>query len=258
NGTTASYDGKGNLVLTNGDARLTLQMAAGTDSISAHVVLKNGLTGEDERLSVIAKDATEQVTDATVAKYYYGSKDGGSALDASALSTGVKVDLGNSGRYFEAGENYSYITAVKGSDHGDIFLAGSGATAETLTGGNGVNNTLYGGGASNDLLTGGGKDAFGVEAADTFYFGSSDGKDVIRNIGNGDKVMLYDLKDTDITAATTTLNGGSYLSLTTNTGAQLFIESAGSETYEVLFTEGVNGATTARYEVTGTEFRKVV
>ncbi|MBQ7516609.1 MAG: calcium-binding protein, partial [Schwartzia sp.] len=258
-GTTASYDGKGNLVLTNGDASLTLQMAAGTDSVSAHVVLKNGLTGADERLSVLNKNATEKVTDDTAAKYYYGSKDGGSALDASEISTGVKVDLGNSGRYFEAGENYSYITAVKGSDHGDNFLAGSGATAETLTGGNGVANTLYGGGSSNDLLTGGGKDAFGVEAQDTFYFGSSDGKDVIQNIGNGDKVMLYDLKDDgSLTVTTTTLNGGSYLNITTNTGAQLFIESAAAgESYEVCFTDGVGGDVTARYEVTGTSFRKV-
>ncbi len=260
NGTTASYDGAGNLTLTNGDASLTLQMANGTDSVCAHVVLKNGLTGEDERLSVLRANATEQVTDTTAAKYYYGSKQGGSAIDASALTTGVKVDLGNSGRYFEAGENYSYITAVKGSDHGENFLAGQGETANTLTGGAGQQNTLYGGGSSNDVLYGGEKDALGIEATDTFYFGQSDGKDIVNNIGNGDKVMLYDMKDDGtVTAETVTMNGGNYLRLTNGTtGAQLFIESTtNGESYEVCFTDGVNGATTAKYKVTGTEFRKV-
>ncbi len=260
NGTTANYDGNGNLTLTNGNGSLTLQMAAGMDSTAAHAVLKNGLTGDDERLSAIRANATEKVTDDTVAKYYYGSKQGGSAIDASELSTGVKVDLSNSGRYFAAGENYSYITAVKGSDRGDNFLAGNGETAETLTGGSGVNNTLYGGGSANDLLIGGGTDALGIAAQDNFYFGPTDGKDVIRNIGNGDKVMLYDLRDDgSVTAETTTLNGASYLLLTAAaTGAQIFLQDAGSETYEVLFTDGVNDAMTAKYEVTGTEFRKVM
>ncbi|MBQ7516485.1 MAG: hypothetical protein IJS96_09405 [Schwartzia sp.] len=261
NGTSAVYNwaaGAGTLTINNGSGSLVLQMADGNDSIAAHTVLRNGTTGANERLTAIAANSTEVVTDAMVAKYYYGSRNGGSAIDISGLSFGVKIDLGNNGRYFEAGENYSYITAVTGSNGGDNFLAGAGETAETLTGGDGVNNTLYGGGSANDLLTGGGKGAFGVEAADTFYFGSSDGKDVIRNIGNGDKVMLYDLKDDgSVTAETVTMNGGSYLRLTANTGASLFIESVGSETYEVLFTDGVNGDVTARYEVTGTEFRKV-
>jgi len=261
NGTSAAYSwsaGAGTLTLNNGSGSLVLQMADGNDSISAHTVLRNGLTGGNERLTAIAQNSTEVVTDATVAKYYYGSKNGGSAIDVSGLTFGVKIDLGNSGRYFEAGENYSYITAVTGSNGGDNFLAGNGSIAETLTGGNGVFNTLYGGGSANDVMYGGGVDALGVEATDIFYFGQSDGKDVINNIGTGDKVMLYDMVDDGSVVATkTTLNGGNYLQIQNkNTGATAFLQDSGSATYQVLFTDGINGAVTTTYEVTGTDIVK--
>ncbi len=261
NGTSAAYNwaaGAGTLTLNNGSGSLVLQMANGNDSISAHAVLRNGLTGGNERLTAIAQNSTEVVTDATVAKYYYGSKNGGSAIDVSGLTFGVKIDLGNSGRYFEAGENYSYITQVTGSNGGDNFLAGNGSIAETLTGGNGVFNTLYGGGSANDVMYGGGIDALGVEATDIFYFGQSDGKDVINNVGVGDKVMLYDMVDDGSVVATkTTLNGGNYLQIQNkNTGATAFLQDSGSATYQVLFTDGINGAVTTTYEVTGTDIVK--
>ena len=261
NGTSVTYT-TGQMTINNGSGSLVLQLADtnSVDSISAHVLLQDGMSGSAQRLTAITAGSTETVTDATIAKYYYGSKNGGSAIDVSGLTQGVKIDLGNSGRYFEAGENYSYIDAVTGSNGGDNFLAGNGDRSETLTGGNGVFNTLYGGGSANDQLVGGGTGALGVNATDVFYFGQSDGKDVITNIGEGDKVMLYDMVDDgSVTAEVVSLTGGNFLRVTNaNTGAQAFIESSqNDETYDVYFTNGINGDVTSHYQVTGTTMKKV-
>ncbi len=61
-----------------------------------------------------------------------------------------------------------------------------------------------------------------------------------------------------VTAEAVTFNGGSYLKITNaNTGATAFIQATGSdETYEILFTNGINGEVIPTYQVTGTEITK--
>lgn len=103
-----------------------------------------------------------------------------------------------------ASENYFIDDSVKVFDASksaaSFVIAGSSDHANTIKGGM-SNNMLYGGGSSNDELVG------STEAADIFFFGTGDGKDVVSGgLDSADSVSLWNVDDADIANITVTLD----------------------------------------------------
>lgn len=96
---------------------------------------------------------------------------------------------------------------------GDNVLAGS-HESQTIKGGWG-STSLWGGAGGNDSLVGG-------NGYNEFYFGMGEGKDIITNSNDDDKIMLYNVKTTDLNAQATGMRHGNMV-ITLNDGSSLTI-----------------------------------
>ena len=108
------------------------------------------------------------------------------------------------------GSGISQLEVIIGATYGqDIITAGSGGSS--LWGGSGS----YGSG-SYDTLTGG-------AGIDTFFWGKSDGSDVITNASSSDIINLYDVSLENIISAKTE---GNEIYVRFDTGCDLLVESS--------------------------------
>ena len=77
---------------------------------------------------------------------------------------------------------------------------------------------MWGGIGGNDILTGG-------SGSDTFFYGKSDGTDVINNASSSDVVYLYDASLADVLSADISISG-SQISATFSNGNSIKINSS--------------------------------
>lgn len=122
---------------------------------------------------------------------------GMATLEAGAAIVGkVAVRVGEKSRGIDTSDTYYITNDVKAFDASkstaEFVIAGSSEQANTLKGGM-TKNDLYGGGISADELHG------HVAAVDTYWFGTGDGLDkVASGLDNADKVMLWNIKSSEI------------------------------------------------------------
>ena len=125
-------------------------------------------------------EANSFTYEADVTNYFGGNKI--DTLKISGESSTVWLD--------KVGSSIEIIDASTST--GDNLLAGS-SESHTIKGGRG-NNSLWGGAGGNDILTGG-------TGHNEFYFGIGEGNDIITQSNDTDKVMLYNVKVSDLDAA---------------------------------------------------------
>jgi len=156
------YDSTG-LVVKNGKSTLTFE---GTTSAAA-LKVTNG--SQSYNVETVTKGGSAALLEDATAIF----GDGSSITVADSLGDTV-VDLGNTGKFGDT-RYYSGITKASAADsNSDVVLVGSASAKNTLTGGKGA-TSLYGGGAKQDVLIGAADGA----GADTFFYGSTDGRDTI-------------------------------------------------------------------------------
>ena len=133
----------------------------------------------------------------------------------NSLTVGSDVDGANIWLDGSTGKGYSNVTTVDASSNsGTVSLAG-GANSELLVAGSGE-SSLWGGSAGNDTLQGG-------SGQTTFFFGKSNGNDVIASSGSDDKVVLYDVALSDFAGIDTSTSG--QLKATLTDGSTLTIQN---------------------------------
>ncbi len=125
------------------------------------------------------------------------SHDGGSGSDTvsyAGSSNGVNVDLDTGKGYWgAAGDTYTSIENVTGTDHYDSIKGSDGANVIHAGGGNdnvtdgGGNDTVYGGAGNDNFYAGAGADAYfgGADEDSIFFFDSDEGITVDLAAGTG-------------------------------------------------------------------------
>ena len=135
--------------------------------------------------------------------------------------------------------------AVNGSSVAYVYMAsgageinGSGfSQLEVILGGNNASNVITAGSGGSSLWGGvGGYDTLtGGSGVDTFFYGKSDGADVIKNAGSNDLVWLYDVSLSDISQIGF---GSNQINLSFASGGTLKVNSAGSLSPKIQLSEG--------------------
>ena len=193
-GFTAGTDGTSDVVNLLGspvtDIRTTNKGVEISTSENSKVIIQ-GLGANDKFqwvngeargvLKVGSKNEANNFTyEADVNNYLGGNKS--DTLSVSGESNSVWLD--------GVGSSIEVIDASNST--GSNLIAGS-SESQTIKGGRG-NNSLWGGAGGNDILTGGG-------SYNEFYFGMGEGNDIITQSNDTDKVMLYNVKVSDLDAA---------------------------------------------------------
>lgn len=201
-------NGDGNDTIVDFTAEDTLQLVGGTIDNFTTVVKNNDLLVKFGKGQITVKDAAEMTinivnedgdtitpedpvvyntagTAATLTSSYtadqfttseYSGYPKLKNIDASAVTHDLYMTGNKLANYIIGSGQNDYIDGAAGAD-----TLNGGAGKDTLVGGNG-DDSLYGG-KGNDNLTGGAGD-------DTFIYAKGDGKDVITDYAQGDKIQI--------------------------------------------------------------------
>ena len=192
---------------------IVLNMSGRTDRLT----IRNAASGLFDQLievNVMGKKGAAKVTGANEvvtydphAQYYF----------SNAKAGGTVRNFGDNSRIYldgRTGDVYKGITNIDVSAGSRLELAGDASNNRIIYRGTGT-ASLYGG-LGNDTMTG------SKDGTNRFFFGRSDGNDVITNSTVNDKVMLYDVALEDIVSAKET-NGTMRIAL--KSGARLAIQN---------------------------------
>ncbi len=188
---------KGVEISTSAKSKLLIQGFGVNDKIQ-------WVSGEAKGVAKIgARDKANTFTyEADVTNYFGGNTS--DTLSVSGDSNSVWLD--------GIGSSIEIIDASRAT--GDNILAGS-RESQTIKGGRG-NTSLWGGAGGNDTLIGG-------SGYNEFYFGMGEGTDIITNSHDDDKIMLYNVKLSDLNAQATGMNNGNMV-IALNDGFSLTIK----------------------------------
>ncbi len=191
---------------------IVLNMSGRTDRLT----IRNAASGLFDQLievNVMGKKGAAKVTGANEvvtydphAQYYF----------SNAKAGGTVRNFGDNSRIYldgRTGDVYKGITNIDVSAGSRLELAGDASNNRIIYRGTGT-ASLYGG-LGNDTMTG------SKDGTNRFFFGRSDGNDVITNSTVNDKVMLYDVALEDVVSAKET-NGTMRIAL--KSGARLTIQ----------------------------------
>ena len=192
---------------------IVLNMSGRTDRLT----IRNAASGLFDQLievNVMGKKGAAKVTGANEvvtydphAQYYF----------SNAKAGGTVRNFGDNSRIYldgRTGDVYKGITNIDVSAGNRLELAGDASNNRIIYRGTGT-ASLYGG-LGNDTMTG------SKDGTNRFFFGRSDGNDVITNSTVNDKVMLYDVALEDVVSAKET-NGTMRIAL--KSGARLTIQN---------------------------------
>ena len=192
---------------------IVLNMSGRTDRLT----IRNAASGLFDQLievNVMGKKGAAKVTGANEvvtydphAQYYF----------SNAKAGGTVRNFGDNSRIYldgRTGDVYKGITNIDVSAGSRLELAGDASNNRIIYRGTGT-ASLYGG-LGNDTMTG------SKDGTNRFFFGRSDGNDVITNSTVNDKVMLYDVALEDVVSAKET-NGTMRIAL--KSGARLAIQN---------------------------------
>ena len=192
---------------------IVLNMSGRTDRLT----IRNAASGLFDQLievNVMGKKGAAKVTGANEvvtydphAQYYF----------SNAKSGGTVRNFGDNSRIYldgRTGDVYKGITNIDVSAGSRLELAGDASNNRIIYRGTGT-ASLYGG-LGNDTMTG------SKDGMNRFFFGRSDGNDVITNSTVNDKVMLYDVALEEVVSAKET-NGTMRIAL--KSGARLAIQN---------------------------------
>jgi Ca2+-binding RTX toxin-like protein len=226
--TTLTFTGGDSVTLTGGEAA-----AYGTKA--AKYVLSDG-----SAMRIGSQVAGNIAYDSTVG-YYWGSKSSvlNYGVTAAAETTGQTINLSDATKY------------------NNIHVAiGSATAANTLRGTTGK-DTMQGGSAADAFWGGtGGVDSMdlGVDnAADTVWFGKTDGDDSVKNADSSDRIKLWNVALSDI-AGFATAAGDLVMTFKNNSVDRLTLQGGLAPTFELqdgstftVSTDGVYSSTAAFY-----------
>ena len=192
---------------------IVLNMSGRTDRLT----IRNAASGLFDQLievNVMGKKGAAKVTGANEvvtydphAQYYF----------SNAKAGGTVRNFGDNSRIYldgRTGDVYKGITNIDVSAGSRLELAGDASNNRIIYRGTGT-ASLYGG-LGNDTMTG------SKDGTNRFFFGRSDGNDVITNSTVNDKVMLYDVALEEVVSAKET-NGTMRIAL--KSGARLAIQN---------------------------------
>ena len=192
---------------------IVLNMSGRTDRLT----IRNAASGLFDQLievNVMGKKGAAKVTGANEvvtydphAQYYF----------SNAKAGGTVRNFGDNSRIYldgRTGDVYKGITNIDVSAGSRLELAGDASNNRIIYRGTGT-ASLYGG-LGNDTMTG------SKDGMNRFFFGRSDGNDVITNSTVNDKVMLYDVALEEVVSAKET-NGTMRIAL--KSGARLAIQN---------------------------------
>ena len=192
---------------------IVLNMSGRTDRLT----IRNAASGLFDQLievNVMGKKGAAKVTGANEvvtydphAQYYF----------SNAKAGGTVRNFGDNSRIYldgRTGDVYKGITNIDVSAGNRLELAGDASNNRIIYRGTGT-ASLYGG-LGNDTMTG------SKDGMNRFFFGRSDGNDVITNSTVNDKVMLYDVALEEVVSAKET-NGTMRIAL--KSGARLAIQN---------------------------------
>ena len=192
---------------------IVLNMSGRTDRLT----IRNAASGLFDQLievNVMGKKGAAKVTGANEvvtydphAQYYF----------SNAKAGGTVRNFGDNSRIYldgRTGDVYKGITNIDVSAGSRLELAGDASNNRIIYRGTGT-ASLYGG-LGNDTMTG------SKDGTNRFFFGRSDGNDVITNSTVNDKVMLYDVALEEVVSAKET-NGTMRIAL--KSGAHLAIQN---------------------------------
>ena len=192
---------------------IVLRMAGRADRLT----IRNAASGLFDQLievNVMGKKTAAKVTGADEivtydphAQYYF----------SNAAAGGTVRNFGDNSRIYldgRTGDVYRGITNIDVSAGNRLELAGDASNNRIIYRGTGT-ASLYGG-LGNDTMTG------SKDGTNRFFFGRSDGNDVITNSTVNDKVMLYDVALEEVVSAKET-NGTMRIAL--KSGARLAIQN---------------------------------
>ena len=192
---------------------IVLRMAGRADRLT----IRNAASGLFDQLievNVMGKKTAAKVTGADEivtydphAQYYF----------SNAKAGGTVRNFGDNSRIYldgRTGDVYKGITNIDVSAGNRLELAGDASNNRIIYRGTGT-ASLYGG-LGNDTMTG------SKDGTNRFFFGRSDGNDIITNSTVNDKVMLYDVALEEVVSAKET-NGTMRIAL--KSGARLAIQN---------------------------------
>ena len=192
---------------------IVLRMAGRADRLT----IRNAASGLFDQLievNVMGKKTAAKVTGADEivtydphAQYYF----------SNAKAGGTVRNFGDNSRIYldgRTGDVYRGITNIDVSAGSRLELAGDASNNRIIYRGTGT-ASLYGG-LGNDTMTG------SKDGTNRFFFGRSDGNDIITNSTVNDKVMLYDVALEEVVSAKET-NGTMRIAL--KSGAHLAIQN---------------------------------
>ena len=192
---------------------IVLNMSGRTDRLT----IRNAASGLFDQLievNVMGKKGAAKVTGANEvvtydphAQYYF----------SNAKAGGTVRNFGDNSRIYldgRTGDVYKGITNIDVSAGNRLELAGDASNNRIIYRGTGT-ASLYGG-LGNDTMTG------SKDGTNRFFFGRSDGNDIITNSTVNDKVMLYDVALEEVVSAKET-NGTMRIAL--KSGAHLAIQN---------------------------------
>ena len=192
---------------------IVLRMAGRADRLT----IRNAASGLFDQLievNVMGKKTAAKVTGADEivtydphAQYYF----------SNAKAGGTVRNFGDNSRIYldgRTGDVYRGITNIDVSAGNRLELAGDASNNRIIYRGTGT-ASLYGG-LGNDTMTG------SKDGTNRFFFGRSDGNDIITNSTVNDKVMLYDVALEEVVSAKET-NGTMRIAL--KSGARLAIQN---------------------------------
>ena len=163
-------------------------------------------------------DSANKLTyDATGVKHYFGGYSTDTLSVTGSGSNNIKLSK----------SNFSSIEVIDASNStGKNTLIGDSGN-NTLKAGTGVNRLWGNSGYNNDTL-------IGNDGTDHFYYGKSQGNDVVENAGSGDYVRLYNVKKSDIKSVSSTgsgvkMNIGSGSLTVDNTAGVTFVVKGGAK-----------------------------
>lgn len=245
----------GKLTAKNGTSSLTFTDSSAS-STGVGFKVTNGTTTYN--VETVIEDGSATLYEGT--NSVYGKNSGINVTDDIGDTV---IDLGNTGKYGDT-RYYSGITKASAkTSTSDVVLIGSASDKNMLVGGQGA-TTLYGGGSKADVLEGyadsvsaAGTTVYG--GADTFVYGSSDGRDMVTNYhydaddATASDTLYFTTTDfTKVTRTNITTSGTD-----TNTDAVKF--SFGSGTNGTLTVETADSVDTAiSYVYGGTTYKAKV
>ena len=185
----------------------------------------NLIDGNDKTYkALVNQSATTKGTFATDVNIYAGMTE--LTVDGSVEGT-VSVRVGKESRGLSSDTYFidnSVTTFDASKSTATFWIAGNANEATTIKGGL-TENYLYGGGAASDALFG------SVAAKDTFYFGTGDGTDEIKNgVDKEDTIALWNVEDADIANVKVSINTPNEVEISLSDSSKLTITDANGAT----------------------------